>query len=156
MKMRSSGWNLIQQDQCLYKKRLGHAYKNLQLEDHVKIQGMCVGVCVCVCVRACTCMCMHVCSIRSDSLQPHGLQPARLLCPQNFPGRAAGVGYHFMLQEIFLSQRPSPQLRWRLHQQVDSLPLHQLGSLKKSPKFRKYRNSDNSPDLMELKRSKND
>ena len=30
-------------------------------------------VCVCVCV------CMHACSILSDSLRPHGLQPTRLL-----------------------------------------------------------------------------
>ena len=34
-------------------------------------------VCVCVCVS---------CSVVSNSLQPHGLQPARLLCPWNFPG----------------------------------------------------------------------
>ena len=32
------------------------------------------------------------CSVISDSLQPHGLQPARLLCPWNFPGRNTGVG----------------------------------------------------------------
>ena len=30
-------------------------------------------------------------------LQPHGLQPARLLCPWNFPGKDTGVGCHFLL-----------------------------------------------------------
>ena len=33
-------------------------------------------------------VCMHACSVlsvMSDSLQPHGLQPAKLLCPWNFP-----------------------------------------------------------------------
>ena len=35
----------------------------------------------------------------SDSLRPHGLSPARLLCPWNFPGKNAGVGFHFLLQE---------------------------------------------------------
>ena len=37
----------------------------------------------------------------SDSLQPHGLQPTRLLCPWNFPGKNTGVGCHFLLQGIF-------------------------------------------------------
>ena len=30
----------------------------------------------------------------SDSLQPHGLQPTRLLCPWDFPGKSTGVGCH--------------------------------------------------------------
>ena len=34
------------------------------------------------------------CSVVSDSLQPHGLQPTRLLCPWDFPGKSTGVGYH--------------------------------------------------------------
>ena len=41
----------------------------------------------------------------SDSLQPHGLQPTRLLPPWDFPGKNTGVGYHFRLQEIFLTQK---------------------------------------------------
>ena len=28
----------------------------------------------------------------SDSLRPHGLQPTRLLCPWDFPGKSTGVG----------------------------------------------------------------
>ena len=28
----------------------------------------------------------------SDSSQPHGLQPTRLLCPWDFPGKSTGVG----------------------------------------------------------------
>ena len=35
-------------------------------------------------------------------LQPHGLWPARLLCPWDSPGRSAGVGYHALTQGIFL------------------------------------------------------
>ena len=31
----------------------------------------------------------------SDSLQPHGLQPIRQLCPSNFPGKNTGVSCHF-------------------------------------------------------------
>ena len=37
-------------------------------------------------------------SIVSDSSQPHGLQPTRLLCPWDSPGKSAGVGCHFLLQ----------------------------------------------------------
>ena len=33
---------------------------------------------------------------------PHG--PTRLLCPRDFPGKKAGVGCHFLLQGIFLTQ----------------------------------------------------
>ena len=29
---------------------------------------------------------------------PHGLQPTRLLCPWDFPGKNTGVGCHFLLQ----------------------------------------------------------
>ena len=38
------------------------------------------------------------CSVKSDSLRPHGLQPIRLLCPWDFPGKSTGVGCHFLLQ----------------------------------------------------------
>ena len=38
-----------------------------------------------------------LCSAMSDSLQPHGLQPSRLLWPWDFPGKNTGVGCHFLL-----------------------------------------------------------
>ena len=44
------------------------------------------------------------CSVVSDSLQPYGLKPFRLLCPRNSPGKNTGVGSHSLLQGIFLSQ----------------------------------------------------
>ena len=46
-----------------------------------------------------TCVC--ACSVMSNSLQPHGLQPARLLCPWNFPGKNTGMGCRFLLPRIF-------------------------------------------------------
>ena len=45
-----------------------------------------------------------LCSIVSNSLQPHGLWPARLLCPWDFPSKNTGVGCHFLLQGIFLTE----------------------------------------------------
>ena len=37
---------------------------------------------------------IRLCSVVSDSLQPHGLQPTRLLRPWDFPGKSTGVGCH--------------------------------------------------------------
>ena len=48
--------------------------------------------------------CMPVCqvsSVMSNSLRPHGLQPARLLCPWDSAGKNTGVGCHFLLKGIF-------------------------------------------------------
>ena len=55
------------------------------------------------------------CSAVSDSLKPHGEQPARLLCPWDFPGKSTGVGCHFLLQGIFPPQGLSPHLQRLLH-----------------------------------------
>ena len=38
-------------------------------------------------------------SVVSDSLWPHGLQPTRLLCPWDFPGKSTGVGCHCLLKD---------------------------------------------------------
>ena len=40
----------------------------------------------------------------SNSLQPEGLSPARLLCPQVSPGQNTGVGSHSLFQGIFPTQ----------------------------------------------------
>ena len=60
------------------------------------------------------------CSVMSDSLLPHGLWPARLLCPQDIPGKSTGMGCHFFLQGIFPTQRSK---LWLPHWQVNSEPL---------------------------------
>ena len=44
------------------------------------------------------CMCVLSDFSHSDSLRPHGLQPTRLLCPWDSPGKNPGVGCHFLLQ----------------------------------------------------------
>ena len=49
-------------------------------------------------------MCMLSCSVVSDSLQPHGLYPTRLLCPWNSPDNNTGVCCHPLLQGIFPTQ----------------------------------------------------
>ena len=37
-------------------------------------------------------------SVMSDSSRAHGLQPTRLLCPWDFPGKSTGVGCHCLLR----------------------------------------------------------
>ena len=44
------------------------------------------------------------------TLQFHGLQPARLLCPWDSPGKYTGVGCNFLLQGIFLTEGSNPGL----------------------------------------------
>ena len=70
---------------------------------------------MCVCSAAQSCL----------TLQPPELQPTRLPFPWDSPGKNTGVGCHFLLQGIFLTQGSSPPL---LHWQADSLLLRYLGS----------------------------
>ena len=51
-----------------------------------------------------TSFCVPSCSVLSNSLQPHGLQPAKLLCLWDSPGKKTGVGCHALLQGIFPTQ----------------------------------------------------
>ena len=44
-----------------------------------------------------------------------GLQPARLLCPWNSPGKNTRVGCYFLLQGIFPTQGSNPCLLYLLH-----------------------------------------
>jgi len=48
--------------------------------------------------------------VMSDCVQPHGLQPTRLLCPWDSPGKNTGVRCHALLQGIFPTQGSNPRL----------------------------------------------
>ena len=65
--------------------------------------------------------CMH-------SFATHGLEPARLLCPWDYPGKNTGVGCHFLFHGIFPTQGLNLCLLGLLHWQADSLPLNHLGT----------------------------
>ena len=56
----------------------------------LKLEEALSSLCVCVCVWVGGCMLAR--SVMSDSLQTPGPQPARLLCPWDFPGKNTGVG----------------------------------------------------------------
>ena len=81
-------------------------------------------VCIwCVCVSVCGYVLSR--SVVSGFLWPHGLEPTRLLCPWDSPGKNTGVVCHFLLQGILRTQGSNPRL---LHWQADSLLLCHLGS----------------------------
>ena len=41
------------------------------------------------------------CVLSACCLRPHGLEPTRLLCPWDFPGKNTAVGRSYLLQGIF-------------------------------------------------------
>ena len=83
-----------------------------------------------LCCAYSDCCCYLVTRLFLTLLQMHGLQPTRLFCSWDFPGKNTGVGCHFILQGIFPIQGLNPHL---LHWQTDSLPLGHQGSLLGSP-----------------------
>ena len=80
---------------------LFHILFHYRLVPDSDYNSLCYSVCVCLVV--------------SDSLQSHGLQPTRLLCPWNFPGKNTRVGCHFFLQGIFPTQGSNPRVLSLLH-----------------------------------------
>ena len=72
-----------------------------------------------VCTHAKLCLTADL----SDSLQPYGPQPARLLCPWDSPDKHTEVGCHTLLEGIFLTQGSNPDLLHLLHWQAGSLSL---------------------------------
>ena len=76
---------------------------------------------------------LHVCSVVSDSLRPHGLYLPVSSVHGISPGKNPGVGCHFLLQGIFLTQGRNPCLLCLVYWSLDSLPLSLLGSPEWSP-----------------------
>ena len=60
--------------------------------------------------------------VTSEALWPHGLWPARILCPWDAPGNNTRVGCHFLLQRTFPTQRSNLHFLHLLTWQSDLLP----------------------------------
>ena len=78
-------------------------------------------------------LCVHFPALRSGALVMAGslrcwLQPSRLLCPWDSPGKHAGGGCCALLQGIFLTQEAKPYLWCLLHGRQVLYPLSHLGS----------------------------
>ena len=76
-----------------------------------------------------------MCAVLSRSVVSDSLQPSRLLCPWNSPGKKTRVGCHFLLQGIFPTQGSKPglthcrQILYQLsHQGSPYIPLFPLFS----------------------------
>ena len=80
----------------------GHIFLNM----HIFLNGNAASVCVPVRAHTWT----HAFSVMSNSLWHHELQPLRLFCAWDFPGKNAGVDCHFLLQGIFPTQGWNPCL----------------------------------------------
>ena len=61
--------------------------KALLLPDPLFTQMILPCSVLCLVAQSCPTLC-----------DPHGLQPTRLLCPWNSPGKSTGLGCHFLLQ----------------------------------------------------------
>ena len=81
-------------------------------------RALALGFCAhSLCLSPCVCEANKLQS--SPTLRPHGLQPARLLCPWDSLGKNTGVGCLALSRGIFLIQGSNPRLlRW----QASSLP----------------------------------
>ena len=77
-------------------------------------------------------------SVMSDSLQPHGLQPTRLLCPWDFPGKSSGVGCHCLLRyegkkPVTTATRKTTDIKYiKIGNKEIKHLLHRILSIKKS------------------------
>ena len=74
-----------------------------------------------------------------DSLQTLGLQPTRLLYPWDFPGKNTGMGCHFLLQGVFLTQESakspvSPALAGGFFNTWEAVLVKDLENLQKGDK----------------------
>ena len=80
--------------------------------------------CVSFCYAAKWSSYVPACSVVSDSF--HGLQPTRLLCPWDFPGRNTGGGCHFLLQnQLYVYIYPLPfglPSHWGPHRALNRVP----------------------------------
>ena len=89
----------------------------------------------------CMCMCAHT---RAQLLQscltlcdPMDYGPLGSSVHGDFPGKNTGVGWHALLQGIFLAQRSNPRLLCLLHWHVGSLLLSHQGRSMLAVKTRK-------------------
>ena len=87
---------------------------------------------------SCVCLVTQLCPTLCDPMDC--MQPTRFLRPWGFPGKNTGVGCHFLLQGIFLTQGSNQHLLCLLYHKQILYPLSHHGSpcYFKSLKFGNY------------------
>ena len=89
-------------------------------------------ICMCMCIYIYIYTHMYVYKLSHFShvyVQAYGLEPSRLLCPWDSPGKNTGVGCPALLQGIFPTQELNLCFLHLLNWQMGSLPLAPSGSL---------------------------
>ena len=85
-------------------------------------------------------------SVMSDSSRPRGLQPTRLLCLWDFPGKSTGVGCHCLLLQCIMMLTPkslsSPDFSLQLQTEASNFLLHISAGLYKYLKFNQSKTKD--------------
>ena len=73
---------------------------------------------------------VYVCAVLSYCVMSNSFVTVAHQAPlsMGLPRQDTGVGCHFLLQGVFLTQGSNPHLLYILHWQEDSLPLSHLGS----------------------------
>ena len=74
--------------------------------------------------------CCWVAKLCPTLLRPHGLYPTRIHCPCDSPSKNTGLGCHFLLQGLLLTQGSNLHLLGLLHWQADTCQSHQWSPLK--------------------------
>ena len=75
----------------------------------------------------CVCVLSHFSHVQLFCMQPHGLQPTKLLCPWDSPGKNTRLGCHGLLQGIFQTQESNWCLLHLLHCRWSLYPLSHVG-----------------------------
>ena len=81
-------------------------------QENIQILGRKISLSLLFLLSTGMCVISQSCPTRC---RPHGLWSSRLLCPWDFSGKNAGVGCHFLLQKIFLTQALNLHLLSLLH-----------------------------------------
>ena len=104
--MKKNGKNCVNISPCMKKLKPESTYMRTEfLSNSTELHSLCgvqrLGYCNMVYPVKVLFVFVVSHSVRTNCLQPHGLQPSRLLCPWNSPGKNTGVGCHFLLQGVF-------------------------------------------------------
>ena len=92
---------ILDQDHTMYNNSVPGGKQPLVCYGFLVESGKCQSGCQEP--RESICCCCLVTKLCPNLLRIHGLQPTRLLCPTDFPGKNTGVGGHFLHQLLFLN-----------------------------------------------------
>ena len=90
---------ILDQDHTMYNNSVPGGKQPLVCYGFLVESGKCQSGCQEP--RESICCCCLVAKLCPNLLRIHGLQPTRLLCPTDFPGKNIGVGGHCLHQVLF-------------------------------------------------------